>query len=428
MKHGYKESVLDNGLKVVSCTMPDRQSLSLGIWIKVGGRFEAAQNKGISHFLEHLLFKGTKKYSCRQIKEAIEGRGGALNAFTSEEVTCYLVKLPAVYLDLALDVLSDMVLYPALPEEEVEKERTVILEEIKMYKDLPQSYVYELLDELLWPGQPLGMSIAGTLDSVAGIKREEIALFRENHYTAPNMIISAAGLLEHEKLVARIKNIFSSFVKKGPDKFIEAKERQAGPQLKVLHKETEQSHIAIGFHSLKRDDPLRYALGLLHVILGANMSSRLFNEVREKRGLAYEIGTQAKSFKDTGAFIVHAGTDNRKAGEAIEVILHELQMTVRELVSEDEFRRAKDFYLGQLALSLEDTQDQMLWIGESTLSLDRTYTLEETIEEVNKVTRQQLREVAASIFKEGSLNLALIGPLADKEKELRSRMHLGGRR
>ncbi|MDI6606695.1 MAG: pitrilysin family protein, partial [Candidatus Omnitrophota bacterium] len=289
MTQSYQKSALDNGLKLVSYNMPQRQSLALGIWIKVGGRFEDAGNKGISHFLEHLLFKGTKKYSCRKIKESIEGVGGTLNAFTSEEVTCYLVKLPAAYQDLALDILSDMVLNPSLPAEEVEKERTVILEEIKMYKDLPQSYVHELLEGLLWPGQPLGMNIAGTFESVAGIKREEISLFRENHYTAPNIVISAAGLLEHEQLLEKIKGMFSSPAKKQLNQFLPAKDKQAKPQLKILHKETEQSHLALGFHSLRRDHPLRYALSLLHIILGANMSSRLFNEVREKRGLAYEI-------------------------------------------------------------------------------------------------------------------------------------------
>ncbi|MFH0762689.1 MAG: pitrilysin family protein [Candidatus Omnitrophota bacterium] len=426
MKHCYKKSLLDNGLKVVTFNMPQRQSLSLGIWIKAGGRFEDAANKGISHFLEHLLFKGSKKYSCRRIKESIEGIGGSLNAFTSEELTCYLVKLPAVYLDLALDILSDMVLNPTLPEEEVEKERTVILEEIKMYKDLPQSYVHDLLDGLLWPGQPLGMSIAGSFESVAGIKQGDVCLFRESHYTAPNIVISAAGRLEHEKLLEKIGKIFSSSAKKQLNQFLPAHDKQDKPQLKILHKETEQSHLAVGFHSLKRDHPKRYALSLLHVILGANMSSRLFNEVREKRGLAYQIGAQVRFFKDTGAFIVHAGTDNRKVAEAVGVILKELHRAKAELVSDDEFKRAKDFYLGQLMLSLEDTQDQMLWIGESTVSLDRTYTLEQTIEEINRVTRQDLREVAAGIFKEELLNLALIGPLAGKEGEIQKQLHLEG--
>ncbi len=425
MNPAYKKAVLDNGLKFVSHSMPQRQSLALGIWIKAGGRFENQKNKGVFHFLEHLLFKGTKKYSCRKIKESIEGVGGGLNGFTSEELTCYLVKIPARYLDLALDILSDMVLNPSLPEEELEKERGVILEEIKMYKDLPQSYVHELLDELLWPGQPLGLSIAGSIESVSGIKRPDIFSFKEDYYTAANIIVSAAGLLEHDALLEKINKIFAPCAKKELNKFLPVKEAQAKPQLKIFNKQTEQTHLAMGFHGcLKRDHPLKHALGLLHIILGANMSSRLFDEVREKRGLAYEIGTQVRLFKDTGAFIVRAGIDNRKVSDTIEVILNELARISSELVEEDEFRRAKEFYLGQLMLSLEDTQDHMLWIGESTASLDRTYTLEEAIAEVNKVALEDIRKVASHVFKENLLSLALIGPLQNQEKKIYARLHL----
>lgn len=318
-----------------------------------------------------------------------------------------------------------MVLNPALPEEEVEKERTVILEEIKMYKDLPQGYVHELLDELLWPSQPLGLSIAGSIESVSGIQRREISAFRQDYYTAANIIISAAGLLEHDALSAKINKIFSPCAKKELNKFLPVKEGQVKPQLKIFNKETEQTHLAMGFHGcLRRGHPLRHALGLLHIILGANMSSRLFNELREIRGLAYEIGTQVKLFKDTGAFIVHAGIDNRKVSDTIEVILRELARIKSDLAEVDEFRRAKEFYLGQLMLSLEDTQDHMLWIGESVSSLDRTYTLEEVISQVNKVALEDIRKVAGQVFKDNLLNLALIGPLADEEEKIYKQLHL----
>jgi predicted Zn-dependent peptidase len=273
----YKKTVLDNGLRVITNSMPKMQSASLGIWIRVGGRYESAENKGTSHYLEHLFFKGSKKYSCRNIKESIEGVGGSLNGFTSEEITCYLTKLPARYLDLGLDILSDMVINPLLPKEEVEKERTVILEEIKMYKDLPHSYVYDLLDNLLWPKQPLGMAIIGTLESVSQIKREELFLFKGDYYTPSNIVISAAGLLEHNKLVSRVKKKFSLLKDKRKNIFLEAEEKQIKPQLDLLPKDTEQTHMALGFHSFGREHPLKHALSLLHTILGANMSSRLFN-------------------------------------------------------------------------------------------------------------------------------------------------------
>lgn len=421
----YKKEKLDNGLRVVSYAMPNMQSVALGVWIKVGGRYETEQNKGISHYLEHLLFKGTKKYSMRQIKESIEGVGGSLNGFTSEEVTCYLVKLPRKHLDLGLDILSDMVINPLLPQEEIEKERTVILEELKMYRDLPQSYVYDLLDELLWPDQILGMSVIGTVESVNSINKQALQSFKNSRYTASNIVVSAAGVLEHEKLVKRSEKIFSCLKLSEPNTCIKAKEENLKSKLKILAKDTEQTHIAMGFHSFKRDDPLKYAQGLLHIILGGNMSSRLFNEVREKKGLAYEIGTHLKRFEDTGAFLVHAGIDNRKVTEAIPVILKELGQACEGLVSEDEFKRAKEFYLGQLELSLEDTMEHMLWIGESTVAINKTRSLQETIKEVNKVTRQDIKKAAGYIFKENKINLAAIGPIRDKESDIASQLRIG---
>jgi len=420
----YNKFSLDNGLKVVTHTMPRMQSVALGIWIKVGGRYEPADTKGTAHYLEHLLFKGSKKYSCRKLKESIEGVGGALNGFTSEELTCYLAKLPSRYLNLALDILSDMVMHPNLVSGEVEKEKTVILEEIKMYKDQPQTYVYELLDELLWPNQPLGQAIAGTNESVNKIKREDLRKFKQQYYTAANIIVSAAGALEYKNFHKKVQSIFSGLKSEKSNAFAAAKENQYKAKLKIFHKETEQTHLALGFHSFKREHPLKHALGLLHVVLGANMSSRLFNEVREKRGLAYEIGTAVKRFQDTGAFIVHAGIDNQKVTEAIDVILQELEKVKSTFVTNGEFRRAKDFYLGQLTLALEDTLDHMLWIGETTAALDKTYSLEEIIKEVNAIRRDDLHQVAKTLFKEEKINLALIGPLKESEPAIYNRLNI----
>lgn len=414
----YKKTVLANGLKVVSHAMPARQSLALGIWIKAGGRYESEEHKGISHFLEHLLFKGTKHYSCRKLKESIEGLGGALNGFTSEELTCYLVKIPARYMELALSILSDMVLYPTLPGEEIEKEKTVILEEIKMYRDQPQSFVYELLDELLWPNQPLGQPIIGNEASVSSTTREDLISFKQRFYTPSNIVVSAAGCLEHDALRRAVEKIFSAQKNKDEIAFLKAQECQSKPQLKLLYKDTEQTHMTIGFHGLKRDHALRHALGVLHVLLGANMSSRLFNEVREKRGLAYEIGTVVKRFHDTGAFIVHAGVDNQKLIPALRLILKELAKVKERVVREDEFKRAKEFYMGQLMLALEDTLDHMLWIGESTAALDKIQSLENIMNEMKLVKKEDIRSVAKFILKEENLNVALIGPLKDQEKRI----------
>lgn len=418
MSQQYKKTTLDNGLRIIAHRMPGRLSLALGIWINVGGRYEPDKFKGISHFLEHLVFKGTKKYSCRKLKESIEGVGGALNGFTTEELTCYLVKIPARHLESALDVLADMVINPSLPNPEVKKEKTVILEEIKMYKDQPASYVYELLDELLWPKQPLGAPIIGTVESVGRIQREELNLFKQEYYTPANIVVSAAGLLEFDKLTKKVARYFLRQKRQNINTFPKVKEKQSSPQLKVFPKDTEQTHMVLGFHAFKRDHPLRHALGILHVILGANMSSRLFNELREQRGLAYEIGTLVKRYQDTGAFMVHAGIDNSKVPKALKLILQELQKCKHKPVGSDEFRRAKEFYLGQLMLALEDNLDHMLWIGETTATMDKTYSLADIMREVNRVKREDVREVAKHIFKKENLNLALIGPLKDSQDKI----------
>jgi len=311
----YKKSVLKNGLTVVTCGMPARRSVSLGIWIKTGGRYETRANKGVSHFLEHMLFKGSSKYSCREIKESIEGQGGSLNGFTSEEVTCYLVKVPAAKMNAGLDILSDMVMRPSLPQQDFAREKAVILEELKMYKDLPQSYVHELLDELLWPGHPLGMGIIGFEDSLASLTRDDLRRYRDRHYLPANIIVSAAGALEHSEFCVRAGRALSQADKGSRDMslYLPVKDNGgSGPAFNLLRKDTEQTHIAMGFRAFPREHKFKYASALLHIILGANMSSRLFHEVREKRGLAYEIGTQLKRFHDTGAFVVHAGIDNAK--------------------------------------------------------------------------------------------------------------------
>ena len=398
--------------------MPQMQSITLGIWINAGSRFENRHNNGVAHFLEHLLFKGSEKYSCSKIKESLEGKGGSLNGFTSEELCCYLVKLPAKYLNLALDILSDMVMYPLLAKEEIVKEKNVIIEEIKMYRDLPQSYVHELLDELLWPDEPLGMSILGTIDSITAISRKDLLEFKESYYTPANIVIVVCGKLEHQLILKRAKNIFKVSKPKPRNQFTQTRDITRTPQLKLLAKHTEQTHLSLGFHGLRRSDPKRFVLGLLNVILGANMSSRLFNEVREKRGLAYQINSQVKFLSDTGSFIINAGVDNQSATPALEVILKELKKIQQDLVTPSELKRAKEFYLGQLSLSLEDTLEHMLWIGDSAVSLDRIFSLTEVTKEINQINREQIRSLSQQIFEVKRRNLAVIGPLKEKQEDL----------
>lgn len=412
----YKKTVLDNGIKVVTLNLPKRQSVGAGVWVGVGGRYENFANKGIAHYLEHLAFKGSRKYDCRQIKESLEGVGGSLNGFTAEELTCYLTKVPAKYLALGLDVLCDMVFNPLLKEEDVEKERTVILEEIKMYKDLPQHYVQDLLDLLLWPEHPLGESLTGSIETVSSIKAKDIVDFKNVYYNFGNAVVSVCGGLEHAEVVAQIKNLTKRKAAGPKAGFVKWEAEQLESRVNLFFKETEQTHIAMGFLGVKREDPDRHVLGLLNVILGANMSSRLFEEVREKRGLAYAVHSQAKCLNDTGCFIVDAGVDNQKVLETVEIILKELQRIKDELVLKDELKRAKEFYAGQLMLALEDTLDHMLWMGEGTITLDKVFTLKEILAEIAKISVKDIQRVANEILKGAKANLAIIGPLAPTVK------------
>ncbi len=413
----YEKSTLDNGLRLVTHKMPERNSAALGIWIGVGGRYEEKANKGIAHLIEHLSFKGTRKYSANKIKETIEGVGGSLNAFTSEEFTCYLTKIISKHLPLALDVLSDMILEPLFAEKDLEKEKAVILEEIKMYRDLPQAYVNELLEELLWPEHPLGMNLAGTFESVSLMKRSRVLSFQNAFYHPANIVVSVSGNIEHKKIYEYIAKAFSKIKAKENIPFKKAPVHQEASRAKFFHKDTQQSHLAFGYHGYKRNHPDRHALGLLHIILGANMSSRLFNEVREKKGLAYEIGTHLRYFYDTGAFFIHAGVDNRKVSAAIITILKEMRKIAKEPVTKNEFSRAKEYYMGQLLMSLEDTLDHMIWMGEQEGALRRIKSAQDILDEIRKVTIEDAQRTARDIFRNSNLSLAVIGPQKEKEQD-----------
>lgn len=417
MSNVYQETVLENGLTVVTCRMPSMSSATVGLWLRAGGRFESRKNNGVSHFLEHLLFKGTTRRSYRQIKEAIEGVGGSLNGFTAEEVTCYLAKIVGKHLPLTLDVLSDMLLNPLLKEEDIEKERMVIKEEIKMYLDLPASFVHALFSELLWPDQPLGFMIAGRMEVIETLTREEILAYKERFYNSRNLVVAVAGNLEHKKIVEEAEKIFGRLPRCRRNRFSRAKEKQSRPEMKLKTKDTEQTHLCLGGRALPRNHPDRYILGVLNIILGGNMSSRLFNEVREKRGLAYEIRSGLSPFHDTGAFIISAGVDNRKVAKTIQVVLKELNKVKSRPVSRKELRRARDFATGQLLLALEETSSYMHWLGESKLCLGRVPSVEEVLDKVNRVTADDLQRIANQLFTNDNLNLALIGPLKE-EKEI----------
>ncbi len=412
----YQITTLNNGLKVVTANMPNMQSSCLGFWIRTGGRYETKEIAGISHFLEHMLFEGTAKRSSKQIKQEIEGIGGSLNGFTGEEVTCYLVKILTKYLDLSIEVLSDMILNPAFSDASIQKERLVINEEIKMYMDLPGHFVLELLNQLMWPGHPLGMFLTGTAETVNSITKKEIIDYKNKFYAPNNIVLAAAGSANHKTVVDSCQRFFTKLAKQPHIPFKPVSGVQKSARINLANKDTEQTHMALGMSAVSIDDPDKYVISLLHILLGANMSSRLFEEVREKRGLAYEISTNVKKYKDTGCFLVVGGIKNEKFHQALEIILKELKRIKKEPVGNAELQRAKDFYAGQMLMALEDTADHMLWIGEQLVSQGEILTTEQILKKIEKITADDITRVADKFFKSKKLNLAAIGPVKEKDK------------
>jgi predicted Zn-dependent peptidase len=406
----YEISVLTNGLRVVAAPMKERKSVAVGVWVHVGGRHETPKLSGVSHFLEHIVFKGTKTRTANQIKESIEGVGGSMNAFTGEEYTCFLAKIARRHFDNVFDVLCDMVLEASITPSDVEKERTVIMEEIKMTQDQPGQLAEELLSELVWPDHPLGRPLAGTLETVGGLSPDDITGYRNRYYQPNFLTVVAAGDIDQKTLLKASESRFKAGRATHDNRTEIFHPKQATPAVKLCTKKTEQTHLSLAVHAYAKDHADEYALDLLNVILGGNMSSRLFNEVREERGLAYDVGSYVRRYHDSGAFVVSAGVDNKKPKEALSVILKEMEKISREPVSADELRRAKDFYLGQLDLGLENSMNQMLWVGENVVTLDKCRTQEEVSAQAEKVTPDDIRRVAAELFKTPQLNLALVGP------------------
>lgn len=411
-----QQSVFENGLKVVTVRMPGRDSVSLGIWIRAGARHEPESEAGISHVLEHMLFKGTRRRSARQIKEEIEGTGGVLNAFTAEETTCYFAKTLRSRYPKAMEVLADMVHTATLPEDELKKEKAVILEEIRMVKDVPSDLVDDMIGELMWPGHPLGRPIAGTEVSVSALKRRHLVRYKQKTYHAGNIVVAAAGPVFHEDVVELARQAFPGRGGKAVPPPRPYKGARSGPRLKIVEKATEQTHFVVGVHGFSRYHPDRYKLALLSLILGGNMSSRLFEELREKRGLAYDIRSGTAFYKETGAVLISAGVESRKAVPALHQIFRELSKLRNVSVGRLELRRAKDFFLGQLQLGLEDTLDTMLWIGEAAVYREQIPVPELIRREIESVDERALRITAQALFARERMHLAMIGPLTAAEK------------
>lgn len=412
----YKKETLKNGLRIITHNMKQRDSISIGFWVGVGGRYEEGNLKGGSHFLEHIVFKGSQKYTCEEIKDKVEGIGGTLNAFTSEEQTCFYAKIPSKHLKQTFDVLADMVFFPKISGRDMTKEKTVILEEIKMYRDLPQHLVMELLDELVWPNHPLGRNLAGTPQTVSAMRPSDLKKFHQAHYTPKNIVIAVAGNVEHSEIVNLAQKKLKNQISSEQQDYRKAGILQSKPQINLYKKNIEQMHMALGMPGFDENHKDRYVLSLLSIILGGNMSSRLFVEVREKRGLAYSISSCTKSLHDTGMFMIRAGVDNKKIFDTIKLIFKELSKIKRSCVSKKEFQLAKDYLFGQLMLGLEDTMEHMLWIGETIISRDKIKTLAHVIKEFNKITLQDIQRVAREVLDKNRFHLAIVGPLTEQQE------------
>jgi len=418
----YHATTLPNGVGVIVKPMPQAQSVSVGIWVRAGGRYEPPPLSGISHFLEHLLFKGTRRRSCEELKQQIEGVGGSLNGFTAEEFTCYMAKVPRRHVRRAIGVLTDMICHPTLSATDVDREREVIIEEIRMYEDAPGQYIHDLFNQLLWPDHPLGSLLSGTIETVRRITRADLARYWRRMYQPRHLLVCCAGQVDPASVTRQVRQASARLRPLPSSRFASAPRPRRGLQVRVWNKPTEQTHLCLGTYAIPRTHPDRFALELLHVLLGGNMSSRLFREAREKRGLVYEIGTHIKRLYDTGAFLIYAGCDPGKVTETTRVVITELSRLRRHRVSRSEIRRAKDYYAGQLLMGLEDTMDHMLWIGEQAVTVGRVAKPEALLAHLAKVTERDIQRVARQLFTTAKLHLAVMGPFEESDASRLSRI------
>lgn len=414
-------TTLPNGLRVASCAMPSSQTAAVGIWCGVGARHEAARVGGVSHFLEHLLFKGTRKRSARQISEEVEGVGGDLNAYTAEERTCYYAAASADHFSRITEVLTDMYCNSRLAPAEVERERGVIVEEIEMIRDEPAQHVHELLTGETWRGDSLGRPITGTKRSLAAITRTDLLAHLKNHYHAGRTILTAAGAVEHDELVAlagRFLGTLPGKPKRSSARLMRSPSRQSSPRILIENRETQQTQIAMSFRGTGATDPRRYAINLLHVILGGNMSSRLFQELREHRGLCYSVSTSLSTHSDCGAFEITIGLDGSNVAKALKLIFRECRRIAEKGPSVAELRRACDYTIGTSRMALERAATQNYRLGSSLLTYGKIIPPEEVYSHLAKVTASAVQKAAAQILQSKTLSLAMVGPGPSKEEIL----------
>jgi predicted Zn-dependent peptidase len=404
---------LGSGLRLVTESMPHVRSVSVGVWLTRGSRHESNADSGVAHFVEHMLFKGTTTRSAQVIAQTIDSIGGQLDAFTAKEYAGYYIKVLDDHLPLAIDLLSDLVMRPAFNQPDIEREQSVILEEIKMVEDAPDDLVHEVFAQQFWSRHPLGRPILGTPETVASFDSDRLRQYFDRTYLAPNLIIAAAGHLDHASLKVLVEQ---SFAEVSPGAAAGADEPPAvTPGLVVRQKEIEQSHLCLGTPAYPQAHDDRHALYVLNTILGGSMSSRLFQHVREERGLAYAVFSNLTTYSDAGAITIYAGCATEKVGEVVDLTLAELRHLREAIVPDDELQRAKDHLKGSLMLSLENTSSRMSQLARQYLYFARHFSLDEVLGAIDAVTADAVQRVAGDLFRDGTPVATIVGPRLEGE-------------
>ena len=406
---GYQKTVLNNGIKVITEEIPYLKSVSIGIWVTTGSRDEQPQENGISHFIEHLLFKGTERRTALDIAKEIDSVGGTLNAFTGREYTCFYAKVIDKNLSLAIDLLSDIFLHSLMDEKDVEKERMVILQEIKMVEDTPDDYVHDLFNRTCWGDHPLGFPICGTAERVQSFRRDQIDQFFRTHYQSDRIVVCAAGNLHHQEVVDLIEATFGQISKSN-----QVRERVKPLSISTTHiskRDLEQVHFCLGTHGLHYNHSLRFASYVLNTILGGGMSSRLFQEIRENRGLAYSVYSYLPTYIDTGLVVVYAGTDQNSFEEVFRLILEEFKRLKAEPFKNGELKVAKEQLKGNLLLSMESSDNLMTRLAKNEIYFETYQTVESILKGIDEVEERMVKSLASHIFDEQYFCLTVLGPM-----------------
>lgn len=410
----YEVTRLPNGARIASVQMPHMRSVSVGIWTGVGGRHERTDQNGMSHFLEHLLFKGTKRRSARQITAAVEGVGGYLNAFTTEDHTCYYAKAGVAHFERVCDVLGDMYVNSTFPKTEIEREREVVREEILMYRDQPAQHAQELLSSTLWPKHPLGRPLTGTVDTVANFSQRSIQEFHRANYNTANTVVTVAGRISHQEAVETCRPWMERIPVGKRPRFQRSPKVPQQPRVSSFAHDTEQMHLAMGFHAWGRRDERRFALKLLSVVLGENMSSRLFQKLRERHGFCYSVSSGMLALEDTGALHICAGLDPAKLPRAVQMILKEIESLSDKGPTKSELKMAQDYTIGQTLMGLESTTNQMMWMGESMLGYGHVLCPTMIEQRIHALGLSDLKAVAREVRDRGRLGMAVVGPVKEQ--------------